>query len=81
MTSLSTIPADVWFSLKHDDGTMFENMFIAGIRLPSGMVTYHLPIRYIDNLRERKIPELENAPKWDGHTPKDVVERLLLFRG
>jgi hypothetical protein len=40
----------------------------------STQITYHLP-DHLWNLLEG-IPELECAPKWDGHTSQDVVERL-----
>jgi hypothetical protein len=62
-----------WKSLLHDDGTMLEGWFIAGIRTDNGQVTYHVPMelwaKFPANICQR-------APKWDGHTPKDVVERL-----
>lgn len=63
-----------WKSLYHADGTMFEDMFIAGVELDSGVITYHLPIKY---WRLCKAIDLQNAPKWDGHTPQDVCNRLL----
>lgn len=63
-----------WKSKLHDDGTFLEGYFIAGIKLPTGMITYHLPIRLWD---VTNVQELEKAPKWDGHTSDDVLERLL----
>lgn len=63
-----------WKSLVHEDGSMFDDYFIAGIRLPEGMVTYHLPIELWDVLQ---VEELGAAPAWDGHTAQDVVDRLL----
>lgn len=66
-----------WKSWLHADGTMFEGpdrWFIAGLRLHSGDITYHLPGEYWDRL---KVKEKERAPEWDGHTPADVVERIL----
>lgn len=63
-----------WKSKLHDDGTMFERWFIAGIGiLPGRMITYHLPINRWDEL---KVKKLKKAPKWDGHTPADVIERI-----
>ena len=76
-----------WKSKIHEDGTMFEGWFIAGMiveQVPSFMVqsegrppyqiSYHLPLRYwhLVNVTERV-----RAPEWDGHTSKDVLERLL----
>lgn len=66
-----------WKSRFHADGRMFggpEDWFVAGLRLHSGDITYHLEGRFWDGL---KVPELERAPEWDGHTPSDVVARIL----
>jgi hypothetical protein len=62
-----------WKSHFHDDGTMFDDMFIAGIDLPVGTITYHLPDRLWNHFRVR---ELDRAPEWDGHTQYDVIGRL-----
>lgn len=66
-----------WKSRLHEDGTMFdgpENWFIAGIKTVDGMATYHLEGRFWDKM---KCAEIDNAFKWDGHTPDDVIRRLL----
>ncbi len=74
-----------WKSKFHDDGTMFEDMFILGMTVsqPSFFIggdpndfyiTYHLPIRF---WHMANVIELEKAPPYDGHTSKDVLERLL----
>lgn len=65
----------VWCSLLHDDGTMFDDSFIVGMQLPTGQVSYHLPMKEWDRV-SKIIPVLERAPKWDGHTPADVLTRL-----
>jgi hypothetical protein len=62
-----------WKSKLHDDGTMFEGWFIAGMQTDQGDLTYHLPIKH---WKIFKCKELEKAPKWDGHTSDDVVNRL-----
>jgi hypothetical protein len=62
-----------WKSKFHDDGTMWDGWFIAGMRLPTGDITYHLPIKCWDLLRCK---EIEKAYPWDGHTSHDVVNRL-----
>ena len=69
----NTHPCIAWKSRKHDDGTMFEGMFIAGIQTPKGQCTYHLDNEHWDKY---KVQELDRAPKWDGHTPTDVLERM-----
>lgn len=62
-----------WKSWKHDDGTMFDNYFIVGINTPEGQATYHY---HKDNWDTFKVQELSYAPKFDGHTPDDVLKRL-----
>ena len=63
-----------WKSKLHDDGTMYEGMFIVGINTPNGMATYHYDIDpYWDMF---KVKELKKAPKWDGHTPDEAIERI-----
>jgi len=62
-----------WKSKKHDDGTMYKDYFIVGINTPNGNYTYHYHIEYWNYFN---IQELNKAPKWDGHTFKDV-DRLL----
>lgn len=67
---------EVWKSKLQSDGTMFSGgWFIAGIYKQKGLqITYHLPIKYWEQLT---VQELAKAPEWDGHTPEDVVKRLL----
>lgn len=63
-----------WKSLKHHDGTMYDNFFIVGMETPYGQVSYHYSINEGWNLFDVK--ELDNAPEWDGHTPEDALERM-----
>ena len=62
-----------WKSRHHHDGTMFDDMFIVGIKTPAGQCTYHCENQYWDLFR---VPELERAPEFDGHTPEDVLVRI-----
>lgn len=62
-----------WKSRHHHDGTMFDDMFIVGIQTPAGQCTYHCENQYWDLFR---VPELERAPEFDGHTPEDVLQRI-----
>jgi len=64
---------DAWKSRKHSDGSAFEGWFIAGVFLPQGQISYHVPEKYWDLC---KAPERETAPEWDGHTSADVLQRL-----
>jgi hypothetical protein len=63
-----------WKSKLHSDGTMFNDSFILGLNRRKGkQITYHLNLKDWDRV---DVPELKNAPVWDGHTPEDVVNRL-----
>lgn len=64
-----------WRSKYHDDGKGKDGWFIAGLTTLAGPISYHLPISYWDKL-DFAITR-DRAPKWDGHTSKDVVARLL----
>lgn len=68
-------PIGSWKSKLHNDGTMYDGWFIAGIRLYTGDISYHLPIDLWDRLSTESV--FEKAPAWDGYTPDDVVNRLL----
>lgn len=64
-----------WKSMLHSDGTCFEGWFVLGLYKKSGeQITYHLPFTYWPILMD--IKTLKKAPKWDGHTNKDVINRL-----
>ncbi|HFL0060689.1 TPA: hypothetical protein ACGX1Y_002422 [Listeria monocytogenes] len=62
-----------WKAKQHDDGSMFEDYFIVGVMTAQGEFTYHYHMKYWDYF---KVLELEFAPKWDGHTAKDVTRLL-----
>ena len=63
-----------WKSKQHNDGTMFDGMFIVGVDTPQGQYSYHYDIEpYWDMFN---VKELDKAPLWDGHQPKDI-DRLL----
>ena len=64
-----------WVAKEHADGGYFEGWFIAGMNLPTGTITYHLPDDYFGELDDIAI--LERAPEWDGHKSADVLLRLL----
>ena len=62
-----------WKAKKHSDGSMYDRWFIAGMDLPSGQITYHLPLWMWDAV---KVKELDKAPPYDGHTSVNVLTRL-----
>lgn len=63
-----------WKSKLHDTGDMFDGMFIVGIETPLGQATYHYDVEPYWDLFH--VQELERAPKWDGHTPTDAINRI-----
>lgn len=67
-------PEKSWKSKLHDTGDMFEGMFIVGIETEQGQATYHYDIDPYWNMF--KVKELEKAPKWDGHTSTDAIQRI-----
>jgi hypothetical protein len=70
----------IWKSKLHEDGTMFENFFVVGAFPPSQhfgeheTITFHYPIEHWNSFWFAAI--LDKAPPFDGHTAKDVMERL-----
>ena len=58
-----------WIANKHNDGTMFDGCFLAGITTPTGFYTYHCENKYKNWFDG--VPELELAPEWDGHKSDD----------
>lgn len=78
LAAASALMGNSWRSKQHhpDDAPMFEGgYFIVGIKLPTGTITYHYKLTHWDDFRD--VPELPHAPKWDGATPADTVDRLL----
>lgn len=69
----NTHPEMAWKSLHHDDGSMFDNYFICGMNTPYGQATYHY---HISKWNLFHVQELTNAPKYDGHTPEEALERI-----
>lgn len=66
---------DVWKSIKHSDGSIWDEWFILGVgRFAGEQITYHLPLQYWDKIPFAKV--LEMAPEWDGHTSDDVLQRI-----
>lgn len=76
---LRAMPGQGWASTKHADGTEIEGYFIAGLNLPDGTITYHLPDSLWLLTAKCGVPLLPTAPPWDGHTSAAVVERLHCF--
>lgn len=70
---------DVHKSKKHSDGEYpfgDSNWFIVMAELPTGQISNHYEMKDWDKFQ---IPEKPLANKWDGHSPRDVTERLTSF--
>ena len=70
---------DVHKSRKHSDGEYpfgDSNWFIVMAELPTGQISNHYEMKDWDKFQ---IPEKEVANKWDGHSPRDVADRLISF--
>lgn len=64
-------------SKLHSDGTMYPGYFIVGIQTPEGDYSYHYELKHWDMF---DVVELERAPEWDGHEPKDVTRLISLLK-
>jgi hypothetical protein len=72
----NTYKEKAWKSWKHnskEEFPMYEDYFIVGVETPEGQYSYHCHKDWWDKF---EVPELEEAPEYDGHMPEDV-ERLL----
>jgi hypothetical protein len=74
-----------WKSKLHHDGTSFEGWFLLGMTVTKPQfdvsfppdkfdISYHIPNKYWEITN---VIALERAPKYDGYTSDDVLERLL----
>ncbi|CAI2145751.1 Protein of uncharacterised function (DUF2829) [Serratia fonticola] len=78
-TLMRAHPDKSWFSHRNHEGIGEEGWILAGIDTPAGTVTYHLPVSEIPNLPPTFA--LDYGKEWDGHTPDDVLVRLLSLDG
>lgn len=78
MALIAEHPTQAWRSRLHQDGSMFDGWFIAGLNLLDMEITYHLPMR-LWSLLDGILGEAKRAPYFDGHTSSDVVDRLQRF--
>lgn len=72
--SFSDRDDSIWYSEMHNDGSVMEGWFIAGLTMPDGkQITYHIPNTEMETWPGVRVLR---APKWDGHTSADVLNRL-----
>lgn len=63
-------------SWRHSDGELCfgkENYFVVAAQFPTGQVTNHYKGEFWDLFR---VPEVEKAPEWDGHTAQVAAQRM-----
>lgn len=76
MSLMKAHPEISWISNMHDDGSSLDGWFIAGMSLPTGQITYHIPEKLWSLANKTRCKVQKYAPKWDGHTSVDVAFRL-----
>jgi hypothetical protein len=75
LAKMASKEKDVWKSMTHSDGVAEDGWFILGINKRKGsQITFHLPIIMWDMCKFAET--LETAPVFDGHSSKDVLERI-----
>ena len=65
-----------WKSRKHfdeDHDPMFNDDFIVGLNTPEGPASYHCKMEFWELF---DVPEIANAPAYDGYTPMEALERF-----
>ena len=73
---MASNPSLSWISSKHHDKSEWEGWFIAGMELPTGDVTYHLPNSMMGAAINTGCKVMEFGKEWDGHTAADVIKRM-----
>ena len=68
-----TYPHLAWKAKRHFDGSMFNDSFLSGIVTPLGNASYHFKL---DRFDEFKVTEIESAPKYDGYTSDEALDRI-----
>lgn len=65
-------------SWRHSDGELCfgGGWFVVYMQLPTGQVSNHYKAEYWDLF---KIPSVDVAPEYDGHTPAEAAQRMLEF--
>jgi hypothetical protein len=68
-----------WRSKAHEDGSMFDGMFIVGMNTAGGPISYHIEAAYWEMFDHCET--MDAAPHYDGYSPADVVDRLAAHVG
>lgn len=75
-TICQLFPDKAWKSKKHEDGSMYDGMFIVGIETPLGQASYHCDLDPYWKIF-RYVKEIEYAPHYDGYTDNDSLSRIM----
>jgi len=75
--AIANIFVSPWKTWRDQNGEIWEGWFIAGMDTVHGQISYHLPAEWWERLPD--VPEIERNAAYDGHTSKDVLERLRLL--
>lgn len=68
----------VFRAKTHSNGTSYEGWFLLGMFQTAGkQISYHLPLEWWESANFAET--LEVAPAFDGHTSRDVIERVKLL--
>lgn len=78
---MKSFPSISWRANNNAKGSNYPGWFLAGMALPSGDISYHLPAEKWMELDGFGIATSNKAPTWDGHTSVDVLQRLKKFQG
>ena len=65
-----------WKTKRHyneDKDPMFNGCFMIGMNTPTGPAMFHLKLEHWDDVN---VKEIENGPKYDGATTKEILFRL-----
>lgn len=76
---MRALPELCWFSRRHSDGELpfgSSDWFLVGADLPTGAISYRLPIELLPLAQQTGAFELTVGLTWDGHTANDVIQRL-----
>ena len=77
---MQAYPSISWRSYKDAEGKDLGGWFIAGMRLPTGGITYHLSGEFWPQLDRAGIKTIPKA-EWDGHTSDRVLQRIIAWVG
>lgn len=76
LTLMRSYPNLSWRAVRDYNGQHEVGFFMAGMHLPTGDVSYHIPEQFWGLLDNCDIATTTVAPPWDGHSSGTVLDRL-----